>query len=160
MAPFLRILHDEYAPAFFGRMVTHVIDRIVEGGAPIAEEQAIVAPVRTFSTMTLLNHGALGVTEIAQALGITHAAVIKYIRTLSDLGLVERGRDKQNARRRPIFLTETGKAQAKLIDLYMRRIAEVYTQIFEEIGIDVYEGVRRMNDALDKRDFGQRMKDD
>ena len=42
----------------------------------------------------------------------------------------------------------------------MRRIAEVYTQIFEEIGIDVYEGVRRMNDALDKRDFGQRMKDD
>ncbi|MBR9826706.1 MAG: MarR family transcriptional regulator [Alphaproteobacteria bacterium] len=160
MAPFLRILHDEYAPAFFGRMVTHVIDRIVEGGVPVAEEQGIVAPVRTFSTMILLHHSALGVTDIAQALGITHAAVIKYIRTLSDLGLVERGRDNQNARRRPIFLTEKGKAQVELIDLYMRRIAEVYTQMFEEIGIDVYDGMRRMNDALDKRDFGQRMRED
>lgn len=157
MAPFLRILHDEYAPAFFGRLATHVIDRIVEGGVPVAEEQGIIAPVRTFSTMTLLNHGALGVTDIAQALGITHAAVIKYIRTLSELGLVERGRDKQNARRRPVFLTDKGRAQARLIDRYMRRIGEVYEELFEEIGIDVYEGIRRMNDALDRRDFGKRL---
>jgi len=97
------------------------------------------------------------VTEIAERLGYTHAAIIKLSRVLIEAGFAERGEDEQDARRKPLSLTAPGRAQARAADAFMRRAGAAYRALFKEIGMDVFDGLTRMEDALTRKDFGTRM---
>lgn len=153
------IIHGEYAPGFFGLLASRVMDAIMESGVKAARDFGIRAPVRTFSTMVLLKREAMTVTEIAQHLGVTHAAVIKHSRVLEEMGLIERSRDPRDARRRPFALSDQGRAEAARIDDFMAKAARLYQALFDDIGIDVFEGLRRMESGLADRDFATRMRD-
>jgi len=41
----------------------------------------------------------------------------------------------------------------------MELARSVYADIFEEIGVDVFQAIRAMSDALDRRSFTQRLGD-
>lgn len=153
------LIHGEYAPSFFGLLASRVVDSVVESGAIAAERFGISAPVRTFSTLVLLSRAPMSVTEIAQQLGVTHAAVIKHTRSLVALGLIDRGQDAKDARRRPLTLTDAGREEVERIDAFMASAAKVYREIFETIGIDVFEGLKRMEREFNARDFATRMRD-
>lgn len=153
------IIHGEYAPAFFGLLAGRVVELIVETGAVSAQAFGIAAPIRTFSTMTLLAREAMSVTEIAHHLGVTHAAVIKHTRSLEGLGLISREQDSRDARRRPFSLTQDGRVEAERIDAFMQTAARVYQDMFREIGMDVFEGLRQMEAQLSAKDFATRMRE-
>lgn len=151
------LIHGELAPGFLGLLLGQIVDRLVEEGSPSAREAGIAAPVRSFSLISLLARAELSVTEIAPRLGVTHAAVIKTVRALERLGLVERGQDPSDARRKPLRLSGAGREEAGRITRYMARASAVYLSMFEEIGVDLFAAARAFDAALDRENFGDRI---
>ncbi|MEA1942725.1 MAG: MarR family transcriptional regulator [Pseudomonadota bacterium] len=151
------LIHGEMAPGFVGLLLGQIVDRLVEEGAEIAREAGIEAPVRTFSMIMLLSRDSRTVTELAQRLGVTHAGVIKTVRLLDGLGLVERGQDDGDARRKPLRLTARGEEQAGRIAAFMERANAVYAGLFEEIGADMFQLACAMDAALDREGFAERI---
>jgi len=151
------LIHGEMAPGFIGLLLGQIVDRLVEEGAAVAREAGIEAPVRTFSMITLLSRDSRTVTELAQRLGVTHAGVIKTEKLLGGLGLVERGQDDGDARRKPLRLTAKGRAEAERIAAFMARANRVYAGLFEEIGADMFQLACAMDAALDREGFAERI---
>ena len=152
------VIHGEMAPGFIGQLLGRIVDRVVEDGAPVAREAGIAAPPRTFSMIMLLSRASQSVTELAQRLGVTHAAVIKTARTLDALGLVERGQDAGDARRKPLRLTSRGREEAERIAAYMARANRAYEAAFEEIGADLFAIAKAFDAALDRESFEARLR--
>lgn len=151
------LIHGEMAPGFVGLLLGQIVDRLVEEGAEVAREAGIEAPVRTFSMIMLLSRDSRTVTELAQRLGVTHAGVIKTEKLLSGLGLVQRGQDDGDARRKPLRLTARGEEQAGRIAAFMERANRVYAGLFEEIGADMFQLACAMDAALDREGFAERI---
>lgn len=146
-----------YAPAFLGLMSNRLIDRIVEEGGRYAETSGVRAPVRFMSSLLLLADREQSVTELARALGMTHAGAIKAVQTLEKEGLAVRRDDPCDGRRKIIGLTEQGRSAAQEADAFMKRARAAYQTLFEEIGVDLYAAITAANAALDRADFGARL---
>lgn len=151
------LIHGEMAPGFVGLLLGRIVDRLVDEGVPPAQEAGIAAPPRTFSMIMLLARSSQTVTELAQRLGVTHAAIIKTERTLEKLGLVERGQDTGDARRKPLCLTAQGEAEAARIAEFMARVSRVYAGLFDEIGVDLFAAARAFDAALDREGLAARL---
>jgi len=150
------VLHGEMAPGFMGLLLGQLVDRLVEAGNGPADAAGIRAPVRSFSMLILLAGGDQSVTELAKRLGVTHAAVIKTARTLDGLGFLGRGDDPADARRKPLGLTADGRREAALVATYMTRVSEVYREMFDEIGVDLFAAVCAFEGALQREGFASR----
>jgi len=66
---------------------------------------------RWFGTLDLLDRfGPLGVTQLAQALGVTHVAISQVRESLERAGLIRLDADPADARRRLLSLSAAGRA--------------------------------------------------
>lgn len=148
-----------FAPGFLGLAASRIVDVLMTTGTPLARERGIDVPARSMSTVLLLEQSPLTVTELAEAIGITHAGAIKNTKVLIDMGLAERTDDPADARRKPLRLTEKGFATAGEIAAFMVEVQAVYSDLQDEIGIDVYDGLTRMESALRDRSLAQRFRD-
>ena len=156
MNDFQDIAHGKYAPAFFALLAIRVTDIIEADGGLLMRRLGFSLPPRSVSALLLLADGPLSVTEVAQQVGMTHAAVIKNVKKLLDLGLAERGEDAHDARRKPLHLTAAGVEQAEAATRFMREAANVYQGLFDEIGIDLFDGMSRLENALRRESFAAR----
>ncbi|WP_417485039.1 MarR family winged helix-turn-helix transcriptional regulator [Maricaulis salignorans] len=156
MKDFQDIAHGKYAPGFFGLLALRVVGDIEADGGILMRRLGLAVPPRSVSALLLLADGPLSVTEIAQQVGMTHAAVIKNVRKLLELGLAERGEDEHDDRRKPLHLTAAGVERAAAVARFMREAANVYQALFDEIGIDMFEGMSRMEQALKRKSFAAR----
>lgn len=146
-----------YAPAFFGLLATRLTDLIVEEGGRVAAQRGIETPPRCMSTMLTLLAGPKGVSELARELGMSHVALIKIVRQLTELGFVEVGTDPQDRRRRPVTLTRAGDRAARDVERFVMRLRLVYHDLFEEIGVDAHAALLKMEAAFRSRSFYDRL---
>lgn len=148
-----------FAPAFFGLKSNRLVDRLVAEGGDYARLAGVRAPVRAMSSLLLLDQKPRTVTELAAALKMTHAGAIKASRLLVDAGLVERGTDPEDARRKPLALTAAGREAAIETRRFLDPVRAAYADLFEEIGVDVYAAVVALDAALDRKSFDARLAD-
>jgi DNA-binding MarR family transcriptional regulator len=150
---------DNYAPAFLGMFMSRLVDEVIDAGSATARAMAIDLPPRSMSLVTLLFAQEMSVTELAAAVGQTHAAVIKNMKPLEARGLVVRRDDSTDARRRPYGLTSDGRALADELERLLHAGAAAFRELFDETGIDLYDAVLRTEKALAGRSLTQRMLD-
>ena len=148
---------DDYAPAFLGMIMSRLVDEIVAAGSATARALSIDLPPRSMSIITLLAERERTVTEIAAAVGQTHAAVIKNMKPLAERGLVARKDDASDGRRKPYALTPHGREIARTLDTLLRAGAAAFRELFEETGIDLYDAILRTDEALKRQSMEQRM---
>lgn len=146
-----------YAPAFFGLLATRLTELIVDEGGQIAASRGIETPARCMSTILILLDGEKGVSELARELGLSHVALIKIVRQLNALGFVETGADPNDRRRRPIKLTKKGLKAARDVESFIAHLQLVYLELFEEIGVNVHDALRKMEAALRTRSLYDRL---
>ncbi len=146
-----------FAPAFFGLAASRLVDRLVEEGSGAASSAGLTAPVRTFSLLITLSDGPRTVTEIAERLGVTHAAVIKQASPLLEAKFVARTQDPDDRRRMPLRLTAKGARETARVADFMKAAQKAYLAIFDEIGMDVFAAIERFNGALDRTAFDERL---
>lgn len=122
-------------------------------------EIGVKAPSRAGSTMLLLRRdGALGITEIADRVKLTHPLIIGLIAELEKLGLVKISRDAKDARRRIASLTKAGLADAERIHAATDRISTAYRDLFAEIGVDLLAALERVEVACKRKPISERLR--
>ncbi|TBR40434.1 MULTISPECIES: MarR family winged helix-turn-helix transcriptional regulator [Dyella] len=140
----------------------HILRRLANRFSDACDETfpdfGIVVPPRLVSTVHLLfEQGPQAVTDIANAVRQSHPFVIKAVKELKALSLVDTRSDPKDGRRTIVRLTTKGKAQAQRL-LDVRPVFEAaYRRLMKEADADLFDALWRMEERLAKVDFTQRI---
>jgi DNA-binding MarR family transcriptional regulator len=137
-------------------VLDHRFRRLTEHFLRVGEEcyAALQLPFRArwASTYLLLEEsGPLGITEIADALKLTHPAVIAITDEMRDAGIVSSARDRDDARRRAIALTAKGRALSKRLHELWSAMTQAQQRIFADAGCDIVAVLDAVDDGLATR---------
>lgn len=105
----------------------------------------------------LFHAGPASLARLAAELGISHQLVSHRINGLVRLGHVETSPDPQDARKRVVSLTVSGRDQAERLQPFLDGIDAAYADLFSEIGVDLNTAVEAATQGLSTRPVLDRM---
>lgn len=134
-------------------VLDHRFRRLTDHFLRVGEEcyAALELPFRArwASTYLLLEEsGPLGITEIADALKLTHPAVIGITDEMRDAGILSSARDREDARRRAVTLTSKGRNLSKKLHELWSAMAQTQRRRFADAGCDIVAVLDAMDDSL------------
>jgi DNA-binding MarR family transcriptional regulator len=139
-------------------ILRRLADRFVQACDAVFPEYGIVVPPRAVSTVHLLHDaGPRAVTDIAATIGQSHPLVIKWLRRLKELGLVESWPDPQDRRRTLVTLTPDGTRQAKLLLAARTSFVAAYRKLLDEADAPLFDALWRVEEALGATPFADRI---
>lgn len=149
---------NEFGPTFLGLQAHQLLSIIDFQGTNLLAMQGIDLPSRSVSTMMYLKKTRCAtVTGLAHFLGMSHQLVRHRLKDLKARNLVTEKRDPDDLRRTLIFLTRSGKALALKVEHLNKEVEHVYLDMFEEIGVDVFEALIKAKQALTEKSLGTRV---
>jgi DNA-binding MarR family transcriptional regulator len=145
-------------PAFTAHRLRRLSDAFVESCGAWLAAQGIKAPPRAASTLRLLaSEAPLAVTEIAAKLRLSHPFIIRILKELERLGLLEIARDAKDGRRRLVSLTRGGQREAERLERTAGPIAAAYASLFDDAGIDLPSALAALEAAHGRRNLAERL---
>ncbi len=134
-------------------------DRIMRGAIEVYQAFHIDFEPRWFALFYLLHsqESSLSISEIAQALKISHPAVIQISEMLAKKGLVESLQDNEDRRIRRLSLTDKGKALASALQPVWYDFEIATSRMFESAGIDMLDVVWKIEGELDRESISERI---
>lgn len=143
---------------FLPHILRRLANRFSDACEEVFPELGVLVPPRLVSTVHLLfDRGPQAVTDIAAAVGQSHPFVIKAVKQLKALGLVDTRSDPKDGRRTIIRLTPKGKLQAQRL-LDVRPVFEAaYRQLMREADAEIFNSLWRIESALSKAGFSERL---
>lgn len=137
-------------------VLDHRFRRLTDHFLRVGEEcyAALELPFRArwASTYLLLEEsGPLGITEIADALKLTHPAVIGITDEMRDAGFLSSARDREDGRRRAVTLTSKGRNLSKKLHELWSAMAQTQRRRFAEAGCDIVAVLDAMDDNLTRQ---------
>jgi retinol-binding protein 3 len=134
-------------------VLDHRFRRLTDHFLRVGEEcyEALDLPFRArwASTYLLLEEsGPLGITEIADALKLTHPAVIGITDEMRDAGILSSARDREDARRRAVTLTPKGRGFSKKLHELWSAMGETQRRRFADAGCDIVAVLDAIDDRL------------
>lgn len=106
--------------------------------------------------MLLEKHGQMSVTEMANAIGWAHPSVVKQVKHLLQLGLLEGEGDPADQRVRLLRLSALGRARSKEAMPVWEASRRALEELIQECGIDLMSGLDALDAALARRTYGER----
>ena len=110
--------------------------------------------LRSYTTsivQTLPHAGPQSITELAGSLQLSHQLASQRVRWLVGEGFATIERGAQDRRRRIVTLTADGSAEAEKLQGFLPVLEAAYTDLFDEIGLDVDRAVLDATAALADR---------
>lgn len=98
------------------------------------------------------------VTELAEDLGLTHAAINQIAKEMSDAGLLLSSKDKKDERRRRLKLSRKGKNLSKKLKPVWDEVAMATMELIKDTGGDWLDNLDKIEQALDKRGMYERLR--
>jgi DNA-binding MarR family transcriptional regulator len=150
---------DELGTAVLPHHLKRLCERMLDDCTEVMEEKGIDVPTRAGSMMMFLKqNGPASVVDLARALRVSHALIIRNYKPLMKGGYLLEKPDPTDGRKRLLELTEAGvdmaiRARANL-DVFQRAFAD----LFEESGVDLYEALKSINASLDKTSLADRVR--
>jgi len=143
---------------FLPHILRRLANRFIDACDVVFPDFGIAVPPRLVSTVHLLfERGPQSVMDIAAAIGQSHPFVIKAVKQLKALGLVDTRPDPKDGRRTIVKLTPKGKGQAQRL-LDVRPVFEAaYVRLMSESDAKIFESLWRMESALGKAAFSNRI---
>ena len=129
---------DSLGPAFLAHRLRRLSDLMVDQVGAALLRDGLTVPARSISTLLLLRErGPLGPVEIGRALRFSHPLMVRSLRTLEALGLVEAIPDEADQRRRRVQLTADGAREADRGLAITDEVARQLSDRADEAGIDL-----------------------
>jgi len=129
---------DSLGPAFLAHRLRRLSDRMVDQVGAALVREGLSVPARSISTLLLLRErGPLGPVEIGKELRFSHPLMVRSLRTLEALGLVEAIPDEADQRRRRVRLTAEGHREANAGIAIAAEIARQLSLRAIEAGVDL-----------------------
>jgi len=135
-------------------------DRLMEDMAEIYREANADFHPRWFTVfMTLHDQDGQTLTEIARQLDVSHTTVNKTVTNMVRHGLVEKKKDADDGRRLRVFLTGKGRRMRGDLDNLWKGVKRANAELLSEAGVDLLDNLSRLEDALDRRGMGNRIRE-
>jgi DNA-binding MarR family transcriptional regulator/N-acetylglutamate synthase-like GNAT family acetyltransferase len=134
-------------------------DRLLRGGSEAYRYLDLDFEPRWFSLFYLLSTEAspLSIQEVADALKVSHPAVIQTAQMLAKRGLIHSFQDVVDRRKRRLAITPKGRElAAKLAPVWNCFLAAV-SELFDSTGMDMLEVIQKVEAELDKEEMGSRI---
>lgn len=145
--------------AALGARLRRLSERIDREADRVYRDLGVEFEQRWFGLLNALAiSGPLSVGEIAEVLGITHAAVSQTRASLQARGLVVADADPADARRRALRLSPAGQALVDRLRPAWDALNTVAEQLNREAG-DAVEALERLESALDRQSLAARLRD-
>ncbi len=125
----------------------------------IYKKQNINFEARWFVLYQKLLQGPIIITELATAVGMTHAAIHITAREMERAGLVVSGKDKGDGRKRVLKLTLKGLEIAKKLDPLWKDIQKANEDFLAELDMNFLEALEKVEASLEKRDMSSRIEE-
>jgi DNA-binding MarR family transcriptional regulator/N-acetylglutamate synthase-like GNAT family acetyltransferase len=134
-------------------------DRLLRGGSEAYRYLGLDFEPRWFTLFYLLSteSSSLSIQEIADALKVSHPAVIQTAQILVKKGLVHSFQDEVDRRKRRLTLTPEGKELAAEITPAWNCFLAAVSELFDSAGMDMLEVIQKVEAELDKEEMGSRI---
>lgn len=143
---------------FLPHILRRLANRFSDACEEVFPDLGLLVPPRLVSTVHLLfDRGPQAVTDIAVAIGQSHPFVIKAVKQLKALGLVDTRSDPKDGRRTIVRLTPKGKTQAQRLLDARPMFEAAYRRLMREADAEIFNSLWRIESALSKADFSERL---
>jgi len=134
-------------------------DRFLQGGSEVYRSLGIDFEPRWFTIFYLLSTqgSPLSIREIADALKVSHPAVIQTSQMLIKKGLVESLQDDSDRRKRLLAVTPRGKQLAASLTPVWDCFRSAVAELFDGAGVDMLDVIQRVESKLDEENIGERI---
>jgi len=106
---------------------------------------------------TMCKNSRLGVMEIAQNIGQSHASVSQMIKQMKKKGLLSEAKDTGDGRRTVMELTEKGKQVRAKLDVQMLDVKSASEELLSEMQYDMWKSIEEMEFLLEKKSLFERV---
>ncbi|MEM7677636.1 MAG: GNAT family N-acetyltransferase [Myxococcota bacterium] len=154
---------DFYAlagPLALGTRLRALANRMTEDTAKVYALYGVKSDPRWFPVLYVLAHSEpQSVTDLARAVGHTHAAVSEVIKAMTASGLVETMPNVTDGRVRRLKLTAVGCTHMASMQEQLADTASAIEQMFDGSGHDLSAALQEIENALRERDLFRRIND-
>ncbi len=141
-----------------GSRLKRLSDQIMRDGAKIYKESNIDFEPRWFPVFySLSQESPSGVTEIANDLGVSHAAVSQVVQELLKKGLLVAVKDQFDGRRKLLSLSEKGKILLPKIQKLWADIALAIHQMINQHQTNIIDSIREVERSFSESNLHQRV---
>lgn len=149
---------SRFGGAAIGARLRRLSDRIDREAEGLYSALGIEFEQRWFGVMNQLAlNKTMSVSDLATALGVTHAAVSQTRAALLTRGLIAATGDPADARRRTLTLSAAGQKMVKQLGPLWAALNDAARDIDREAG-HVAEALARLEAALDKQSLAARVR--
>jgi DNA-binding MarR family transcriptional regulator len=99
------------------------------------------------------------VNEIAEMLGISHAAISQMYGAMERKGLLTIQEDPGDRRRKLLFLSETGRASVEKLEPIWDAVSESTDELLASIGLDFMRAIASIEESLDEKSLYERVEE-
>ena len=110
----------------------------------------------TSLVQTLFHAGPQSISELATRLELSHQLASQRVRWLAAEGFVSIERSAGDARRRIVTLTAEGREEGEKLQAFLPSLNAAYTDLFDEIELDIHRAVLDASAALADRPLAVR----
>ena len=107
----------------------------------------------------LSSNEGLSVTDMAEMLGISRAAISQMYRAMERNGLLVVHTDDRDRRRRLLYLTEKGRASVMELEPIWNAVGDCTDRLIESTGQDVLAAITELEDGLERASLFERVND-
>lgn len=134
-------------------------DRFLQGGSEAYRTLGIDFEPRWFTLFSFLSAqgSPLSIQEIADALKVSHPAVIQTSQMLIKKGLIKSLEDENDRRKRLLAITPKGRDLAASLAPVWNCFQSAVAELFDELGVDMLDVIQKVESALDEKDMGERI---
>ncbi|MFZ2055236.1 MAG: bifunctional helix-turn-helix transcriptional regulator/GNAT family N-acetyltransferase [Candidatus Aminicenantales bacterium] len=134
-------------------------DRLLRGGSEAYRYLEIDFEPRWFTIFYLLSteSSPLSIQEIADALKVSHPAVIQTAQMLVKRGFIRSYQDEADRRKRRLAITPQGKELATELAPVWNCFLSAVSELFGSAGADMMEAIQKVEAELDKEEMGSRI---
>jgi ribosomal protein S18 acetylase RimI-like enzyme/predicted transcriptional regulator len=134
-------------------------DSLMRGGSEAYRSLGLKFEPRWFTVFHLLytEDSPLSIQEIADALKVSHPAVIQTAQMLVKRGLIRSFRDKVDKRKRRLAITSKGKEMGISLAPVWSCFQAAAAELFENAGVDMLDAIQRVEAQLEKEEMGSRI---
>ncbi|WP_339813833.1 GNAT family N-acetyltransferase [uncultured Imperialibacter sp.] len=141
-----------------GSRLRKLSDILTENAAKVYDVYQVDLEPRWFPVFyTLAKTEGLGVMEIAQSIGQSHASVSQIIKKMKKKGLIAEVKDEADGRRSVVELSAKGKEVSEKLEQQMIDVKSASEELLSEMQYDMWKSIEEMEFLLEQRSLFDRV---
>lgn len=142
----------------FGAILYRASELISIQGAEVFDLLGISLHANKISIVLAINaKGALSSTEISQHIGISRQLIESRLKSSVNDGFFTQLQDPTDSRKKIYDISEDSRVEAARIVSIMKDFEQVYSILWDEIGVDLETGLKSMERALSRASLEHRL---